>query len=68
MASKLVSAVAITTLYNNGRSIVVEFSERTDAWVRPAAPPTKAMKQEFVRVVEENLAAIRPEVTKVAMK
>ena len=68
MTSKLVSAGAITTIYKNGRQIAVEFVERTDVWVCPTGYPTDAVKQSFTKVVEENIASIRPEVTKVAMK
>ncbi|KAK2766243.1 hypothetical protein FQN54_007760 [Arachnomyces sp. PD_36] len=68
MASRYVSSQLIQTISKGGKSVAVEFVERTTAWVRASGFPAMSVRTDFVQVVQENMDTLQPSTTIVAMK
>jgi hypothetical protein len=50
------------------KSVVVEYVDKTTLWTRPTGFPSASVKEEFAKVVEENVHNLNPDTTTVAMK
>ncbi|KAK4983982.1 hypothetical protein LTR50_006892 [Elasticomyces elasticus] len=68
MSARYVSSQLIKNIQKGGRSIAVEYVDKTNAWTRPQGFPSASVKADFTQVAEENYDALKPETTKVAMK
>ncbi|KAJ0106877.1 hypothetical protein J7T55_014953 [Diaporthe amygdali] len=68
MAARYVSSQLIKNVSKGGRTLTIEYVDKTTAWVRPSDFPSSSVKQDFTEVVQENMDTFSPETTKVAMK
>lgn len=68
MSARYVSSKLITNVQKSGRTIAVDYVDKTTAWVRPKGFPTIPIRNDFAQVVKENFGAFSAETVKVAMK
>ena len=68
MAAKYVSSSWIKTVQTGSKSIMIAYVDKTSLWTRPTDFPCAKVKEEFVRMVEDNIHTLDPNTTKVAMK
>ncbi|GKZ58814.1 hypothetical protein AnigIFM49718_004652 [Aspergillus niger] len=68
MAARYVSSQVIQALENGGKKVIVEYVDKTTAWIRPTGFPATFVRSEFVQVVNENIATLHADTAYVAMK
>ncbi|KAF2176603.1 hypothetical protein K469DRAFT_698372 [Zopfia rhizophila CBS 207.26] len=68
MAARYVSSQLIQTVQKGAKTVAVEFVDKTTSWTRPAGFPSTSVQSEFAQVVKDNIDALQPTTTTVAMK
>ncbi|KAG6367329.1 hypothetical protein INS49_001516 [Diaporthe citri] len=68
MSARYVSSKLIKNISKSGRTLAVEYVDKTTAWTRPSEFPASSIKQDFTDVVQENIDNFGTETTRVAMK
>jgi hypothetical protein len=63
-----VSSKLIQEVTKGGKTVAVEYVDRTTSWVRPGGFPSHTMKSAFTAVVTENFDQLNTQTSKVAMK
>lgn len=68
MAARYVSSQLIKNISKSGRTLAVEYVDKTTSWTRPSDFPASSVRQDFTDVVQENIDSFSSATTKVAMK
>lgn len=68
MSARYVSSQLFRSVTKNGRTLTVDIVDRTTAWVRPSGWPPTHIREDFARVVEDNISVFNTNTVKVAMK
>jgi hypothetical protein len=68
MSARYVSSTLIKNVSKGGKSVAVEYVDKTTAWVRPAGFPSNSVKEEFAEVAIANVDSFKPDATRIAMK
>lgn len=68
MSARYVFSKLIKNISKSGRTLAVEYVDKTTAWTRPSGFPVSSTKEDFTDVVQENIDNFGTETTRVAMK
>ncbi|RMD42377.1 hypothetical protein DV735_g2738, partial [Chaetothyriales sp. CBS 134920] len=68
MPARYVSRQTIKTVTNGSKTVAADFVDRTTAWIRPSGYPSTQVKNNFAKVVEDNLNSFSAQTSKVALK
>ncbi|KAF2210262.1 hypothetical protein CERZMDRAFT_99680 [Cercospora zeae-maydis SCOH1-5] len=69
MSARYVSSSLLNNVKSkSGKQVALEVVDKTTSWSRPSGFPSEGVKQEFVKIAENNTEKFKPEVVKIAMK
>lgn len=68
MAARYVSSQVIQALEKEGKKVIVEYVDKTTAWIRPTGYPATSVRSDFVQVVKDNIKTLHADTAYVAMK
>lgn len=68
MSGRYVSSQLIKSVQSGGKTVAVEYVEKTTSWIRPSDFPSQSVKDDFVKVAQNNVSKFKAGTIKIAMK